>query len=547
MVAIKLSSALFDRLQSFSRTLATNPDAFDLADQHSTALDQFFDFALDQQGSVKTLTSQLVAISLPGLGATYTVSFAGSGIGPVSSLNALINAIDSGIASGTINAVTVKRGATTILSLTTTDTSYTLQSGVDRFTVTGALPNSFAEITDLAELLSSADVDTLATMTNSQRNAYFSDLSDFALRGLSVSTGGTEIFSFAVNPTQVRLTIAGFTIAVNGAFPTNLGTVLSTLYQAEMQFLRFGNFPDLSALSALDVASIVISQNGTELARITGPITDQTSTRITSMVLDGVAINPNTQLHSADFDGVAPGETLSGNAAPDLLFGSYGNDLLLGNSGDDILFGFGGNDRLDGGIGLDQLTGGNGADTLTGGTGGDVLNGGEGVDRVVYTGTTAAVVNLSVGGGQNTGHGTDRLISIEQVDGAQGHDSLSGNNLANRLAGNDGNDLLIGAGGADALLGGAGNDRLNGGSDNDVLSGGTGNDQFIFNSGGGADTVTDFRDGQDKIVIGTGANSFADVTVADRGASVRITFADVVVTLNNVDHTLITAADFIFV
>ena len=58
----------------------------------------------------------------------------------------------------------------------------------------------------------------------------------------------------------------------------------------------------------------------------------------------------------------------------------------------------------------------------------------------------------------------------------------------------------------------------------------------MFNTGSGGDTVVDFVDGADKVEIGNGAESFADVLVADSGANALISFANVTITLLNVDH-----------
>jgi Ca2+-binding RTX toxin-like protein len=67
--------------------------------------------------------------------------------------------------------------------------------------------------------------------------------------------------------------------------------------------------------------------------------------------------------------------------------------------------------------------------------------------------------------------------------------------------GTGGNDNLSGWGSYDNIDGGAGDDTINGnagidkivgGSGDDALTGGAGNDRFIFKTGFGLDTVTDF-------------------------------------------------------
>ncbi len=56
------------------------------------------------------------------------------------------------------------------------------------------------------------------------------------------------------------------------------------------------------------------------------------------------------------------GDTLYGNAAPNLLIGGDGNDRLFGLGGNDELLGVKGNDILTGAVGREFLTGGAGLD-----------------------------------------------------------------------------------------------------------------------------------------------------------------------------------------
>ena len=130
---------------------------------------------------------------------------------------------------------------------------------------------------------------------------------------------------------------------------------------------------------------------------------------------------------------------------------------LIGSGAADTLVGGAGGGTLDGGGGNDLLRGGNGPDTLRGGTGDDRLEGGAGNDA---------------------------------------------------LEGGLGADSLFGGLGADRLDGGAGDDWLEGGAGADVLTGGTGRDSFAVAAGavGGADIISDFTDGTDRLVL-TGASA----------------------------------------
>lgn len=174
---------------------------------------------------------------------------------------------------------------------------------------------------------------------------------------------------------------------------------------------------------------------------------------------------------------------------------------LTGGSGSDILTGNAGVNFLRGGAGNDKLASSSGNDTLSGGLGNDTLDGGSGSDTATYSKLTVAInasltrtTSLS-----NSQAGKDKFVSIENLTGGSGSDTLTGDGRANILQGSAGNDKLDGAGGADTISGGAGNDRIDGGSGADDTRGGVGNDTYIVQNtgdkiteaaGSGIDTVT---------------------------------------------------------
>lgn len=131
---------------------------------------------------------------------------------------------------------------------------------------------------------------------------------------------------------------------------------------------------------------------------------------------------------------------------------------------------------LDGTAGDDRLTGAAGPDTLAGGAGSDDLNG--------------------LGGG----------------------DRLAGGGGADTLRGGEGNDVLLGGAGNDSLLGEAGGDVLRGGAGDDRIATGAGADIVQFGAGDGADRVSDFALGTDRLVLLgglTAASVSAGVAVRD--------------------------------
>lgn len=169
------------------------------------------------------------------------------------------------------------------------------------------------------------------------------------------------------------------------------------------------------------------------------------------------------------YDGDAAGDTYDGienvigSEFSDKITGDEGANWIATVNGDDLAYGAGGNDLIWGQGGNDSLYGGEGQDTLDGGAGADRLDGGYGSsDWVTYAGSALGVtVSLAEGRGYTGIHGGidangDTYFNVENVEGSNGVDVLTGNSAANHLRGLGSDDILEGGGGADTLDGGAG-------------------------------------------------------------------------------------------
>jgi len=255
-----------------------------------------------------------------------------------------------------------------------------------------------------------------------------------------------------------------------------------------------------------------------------------------------------------------------------------GNDTAYGSTGSETFIGGAGTDYIDGGGGtgidvidysavtnygitvnlslttsqfistdqgfdtlldIEGVIGGTRNDTLIGSSSDNTLNGGDGIDTVLYNGPTAVQIDLSLSTGQtNFGYGKDVLISIENVEGGFGADTLLGNDDANKLTGNGSNDTLKGGKGNDTLAGGAAADFLVGGAGNDYLDGGAGEDTAEFSGNRASYTWIANPDGTYKITDSTGADGedvlkdirilkFADGTVALSNATPSAVFLSI--------------------
>jgi Ca2+-binding RTX toxin-like protein len=116
---------------------------------------------------------------------------------------------------------------------------------------------------------------------------------------------------------------------------------------------------------------------------------------------------------------------------------------------------------------------------------------------------------------------TETMLNFESIYAGGGSDLIIGTTGTNKIYAGAGNDFIYGDAGDDFIYGGAGDDYINSGAGNDFIYGDAGNDNFYFggaaisaantvNSSLGIDTITDFTQGPDKIVLSRGA--FTNIT-----------------------------------
>jgi len=163
-----------------------------------------------------------------------------------------------------------------------------------------------------------------------------------------------------------------------------------------------------------------------------------------------------------------------------------------------------------------------------------------------FGGTSSANVSVAVGGTQIGGSSNDILTGTEGNDiliGGRGNDSLIGNAGNDTLIGGNGTDFLVGSAGNDLLDGGNGNDTLTGGLGTDTLTDGNGQDIFVFASGEGIDTITDFKLGTDQIGLAEGL-TFGNLSFS--GNEIRIG-SEVLAVLTGVNTNTLTASNFVAV
>ena len=147
--------------------------------------------------------------------------------------------------------------------------------------------------------------------------------------------------------------------------------------------------------------------------------------------------------------------TITGTSDADALQGTEGDDFICGLGGNDTIRGLGGNDTLKGGVGADALYGGGGGDTLRGEggndrhligeAGNDTIDGGMGTDTASYKPSTAGVeASLTANTATSATDGSDTLANIENLEGTNYADTLTGSTTPNYLTSLGGSDKLSG-------------------------------------------------------------------------------------------------------
>lgn len=151
------------------------------------------------------------------------------------------------------------------------------------------------------------------------------------------------------------------------------------------------------------------------------------------------------------------------------------------------------------------------------------------------------------------GHEGDDILKgragNDYIDGGSGKDALHGHLGDDVLIAGEGDDRMYGGSGDDYLYGNGGDDLIRGGHDNDFLFGGSGADTFVFKGDWGTDTIMDFEDDVDKIVLyDLDVSSIDEILALSKqvGDDVEISFVNGEVL--HIENTTIEAVsdDFIF-
>jgi hypothetical protein len=411
------------------------------------------------------------------------------------------------------------------------------------------------------------------------------------LEGSNVRLVNTGVINGSVSIGGTNVVLDSSAGAIHGAVSMNVGSSTITLGAED------------NTVSLISGPSIVDGGGGTNTISFinSGGVT-------VSLALQGQAQDTgagiDTLSHFQNLIGSGANDHLTGDANNNVIDGGGGNDVMDGGGGINtvsyassavgvtVSLALQGQAQDTLGAGIDtltnfqNLTGSASNDTLEGDANNNVLDGGAGTNTVSYAHAASGVtVSLALQGqAQNTlGAGTDTLSHFQNLTGSSFADHLTGDANDNVIDGRGGDDVLDGGGGTNTLsfasattgvtvslalqgqaqntgvgsvtatnfqnlIGSAYNDTLTGSAGVSSLTGGAGAD--TFKTSGGDTTITDFSHAQgDRIDLSelTQFSSLADVMAASAqvGANTVIALGSGFVTLDNVQKSSLTAADFV--
>ena len=202
---------------------------------------------------------------------------------------------------------------------------------------------------------------------------------------------------------------------------------------------------------------------------------------------NGVIVNLST---GVGFDGYGDVDTLSNI---ERLSGSQFSDNLTGDAN---------NNELQGNFGADFIDGGAGSDTAT-----FLFRNGEGV-----------TANLTTGRAIDGSGATDTLVSIENLRGTSGNDTLTGDSGVNTIDSGRGTDIVFASAGNDLLIGGFGGSSSSEFNQFDYSAGSTALTVNLgvsdaFGTATSAEFGTDVIQVADRIIGGTGNDVFTAGTL----------------------------------
>jgi len=473
--------------------------------------------------------------------AGYSVAIAGSNfkisVNNSSSINfnSFQAALLAGTASGTVNSITLSKGVLPLVSLTLSTNAWVIQSGNQKITISGALPNTLDAIDPIISGLITSSLSTsqlVAKLVNYNVSQIKFDAGD-----------GTSPFIVNSSATGFSFTIGNYTASIAGKLPFKFSDILTLLATSDKTSSAYQSFVSSFTVSSANLTNTItglstynfalangdtppnlrafaMSQLGTSNADIINIPMNITATG--SAQLAQLNINAGAGNDTVNFGGIlGTGGYIDGGSGTNTIsfknfetsqgYNGYGSGISVdlvnqyASSGYSTFMyvtnfqnvtGSNFSDTISGGAGANILNGGGSGDFLTGNGGTDTLFGGAGSDTFyINNNGTAAIKDLGFGGADSVeidaGSTVTATMGASWVATYSTYNNATNNQKGTILANNFNVDLSNAQGSSGwtvTNLGNATGVTLIGSYNGDVLKGGSGGD--ILNGRMGADTLT---------------------------------------------------------
>ncbi len=389
--------------------------------------------------------------------------------------------LEAGIASGTISSILFGCSNINIFSISISNSIWEFQSGIQKISIVGVLPNSLNVMDSL--------------IIGLKNNAYTpeqinSQLFGYHISQLKIDTGDVaSTITINLSENQISVCSRNYTLNLVGDFPFSFGDILNIIMSSDRGDPSYSLQNFYFSLSNFDIKSATITNN------LNG-----------NLIYDFTLGVDESRKHLLDWVDSAFGT--DGSADVKQLINSTNADMAIsGTSGDDIINSNVGSKSIDGGAGTNTVVFSDAQPSFRIGTlgGTTIVSSNNVYDKL----TNIQDIQFSDGSALGVSSTvTDELVAVNKsgVASCEMPDIYSGpvndiqyqylgEAVADIVAGTSKNDFLNVGGGDDAVNGGAGSDVLDGGTGSNFLTGGSGWDTFFIDGRGNSTTwgtITDY-------------------------------------------------------
>lgn len=229
-------------------------------------------------------------------GASLTLT--GAGIGPIndSSGEALLEAINDGVATGNLSSLTLAQGGTTLATLSWSNQGYALTSGNQRIQLMGTLPGGLSDISELLQALGSLASEEL---TSAKLSDIIDILENYSLTGLTVNDGADTVLSIARAGGVLTIEAGDYRLEIDADFAD---TTLDDITRNLPDLLDQGEISNAADVGFEQLNSLRLSDSIGVLLDVQGPVSSTASEDDFDGKIDGTSGEDQVELDLSDMD-----------------------------------------------------------------------------------------------------------------------------------------------------------------------------------------------------------------------------------------------------